>query len=1117
MRTLEDILYYNLCDLTEVDFKRFKDKLSTFCFADKHPIPRGRLESKDVIDTKNLIIDLYGEKALELTIQVLQDADLMGCAEKIQEEICTHKIKQEKNVQDCKIKYMETMKEKYKRIQDKNARLGEMVHLARRYTNLLMIRRNRNKEEREHEMTSTGLHHLQIMDSRASGEYSQTSIEALFDPGEYWEIPGFVVLQGPAGIGKTMAVQKIMLDWASGNLYQATFNYVFCVSCRGINNITSTMSFAGFISRMCQLKCSDIMMKAILEDSKKILFIIDGFDELKWQLQEETEVCDDPFQETSVEILLNRLLRKHIMEQASILITTRPFTLETLRKCVPFTRNVEIMGFTGETRKEYFYNFFEKKEQADMALTVITENDTLFTMCRVPITCWIVCTVMKLEMEKSLNISLYKTTTSVYLLYLKSLIKYHKRDSSQCVLSCVKKLCALAKDGIWEQKILFEEEDLTHHGLTESEIESLFRNENVFQRDIEYYTCYSFIHLSIQEFFAALYYVLIEDKESSDHPQDLLSYREVMGLINGLVRHLFPLTGQFLSGLCGKDQEKEMEKLLGCKFPKGPIFALEEWLRKTCSQEDKTYNVFTGVKYLHEMQDAGFVGRMMGCFLQMSFSNIEMDHYYREISYCLMNSPRDDHKITFSRCNMNTKCLKMLAPALCKCTEIKMTTCGITSACCEDLSSVIITNKSLVELNLSNNNLQDSGVKYVCDALTVPHCNLQDIRLYNCGLTSACCDYLCTVIMMRTSLITLHLSNNKLQDSGVEQLCDGLSDPGCNLQELRLSGCDLTSVCCQYLSSALCNNSLNKLYLTGNSLKDAGIKHLCDGLTNPNCTLRELRLCKCDLTSICCEDLRSVIIKNKSLIKLDLSGNCLQEQGVKLVCDGLTHPDCTLQELRLYKCGLTSACCEDLQSVIITNRSLVKLDLGCNNLQDSGVKCLCDGLIHPTCTLQELRFSICGFTECSCAYLVTACMTNTSLIKLDLEYNYLHQSAMKRLFVHPWNSQLMIRICHCGLVLDCCKNFRSAAPNTEEVVLSLIQEHFWVNCFCDGLTDLNSSLRELRLEDELIHAIMYEENFIFFNEPVTSEEEDEYSEMMSTESMQKQTCSRKKNCFCRLL
>ncbi|KAM4642064.1 NACHT, LRR and PYD domains-containing protein 12-like [Discoglossus pictus] len=925
-----------------------------------------------------------------------------------------------------------------------------MVHLARRYTNLLMIRRNRNKEEREHEMTSTGLHHLQIMDSRASGEYSQTSIEALFDPGEYWEIPGFVVLQGPAGIGKTMAVQKIMLDWASGNLYQATFNYVFCVSCRGINNITSTMSFAGFISRTCQLKCSDIMMKTILEDSKKILFIIDGFDELKWQLQEETEVCDDPFQETSVEILLNRLLRKHIMEQASILITTRPFTLETLRKCVPFTQNVEIMGFTGETRKEYFYNFFEKKEQADMALTVITENDTLFTMCRVPITCWIVCTVMKLEMEKSLNISLYKTTTSVYLLYLKSLIKYHKRDSSQCVLSCVKKLCALAKDGLWEQKILFEEEDLTHHGLTESEIESLFRNENVFQRDIEYYTCYSFIHLSIQEFFAALYYVLIEDKESSDHPQDLLSYREVMGLMDGLVRHLFPLTGQFLFGLCGKDQEKEIEKLLGFKFPKGPISALEEWLRKTCSQEKETFKYFTALKYLHEMQDAGFVRRMMGCFLQMSFSNIEMDHYYREISYCLMKSPRDDHKIIFSRCNMNIKCLKMLAPALCKCTEIK--------------------NKSLTELDLSNNNLQDSGVKYVCDALTHPHGTLQDIRLYNCGLTSACCDYLRTVIMTRKSLITLHLSNNKLQDSGVEQLCDGLSDPGCNLQELRLSGCGLTSVCCQYLSSALCNNSLNKLYLTGNSLKDAGIKHLCDGLTNPNCTLRELRLCQCDLTSVCCEDLRFVIIKNKSLKKMDLSGNCLKDQGVKLVCDGLTHPDCTVQELRLYKCGLTSTCCEDLQSVIITNRSLIRLDLGCNNLQDSGVKWLCDGLINPACTVQKLRLSICGLSEACCEALRFAYFTNKSLVKLDIEFNYLQGSGNKRLLRRPLyeiSTLPVLRIYPCGLASVCCGNFGPAA-NPQKSLINQIYNNSGLKSICDGLTDMNSTLWELRLKDEMI-------------------------------------------------
>ncbi|KAM4794941.1 ribonuclease inhibitor-like [Rhinophrynus dorsalis] len=112
---------------------------------------------------------------------------------------------------------------------------------------------------------------------------------------------------------------------------------------------------------------------------------------------------------------------------------------------------------------------------------------------------------------------------------------------------------------------------------------------------------------------------------------------------------------------------------------------------------------------------------------------------------------------------------------------------------------------------------------------------------------------------------------------------------------------------------------------------------------------------ECGLTSDICKDLRSVIITNRSLIRLDLRYNNLQDSGVKRLCDGLRHPDCTLQDLGLKRCSLTSSSCVELRSVIIKKRSLTRLDLSNNDLQDSGVKLLCDGLRHLHCTLQELR------------------------------------------------------------------------------------------------------------------------------------------------------------------
>ncbi|KAM4706503.1 NACHT, LRR and PYD domains-containing protein 1-like [Discoglossus pictus] len=328
--------------------------------------------------------------------------------------------------------------------------------------------------------------------------------------------------------------------------------------------------------------------------------------------------------------------------------------------------------------------------------------------------------------------------------------------------------------------------------------------------------------------------------------------------------------------------------------------------------------------------------------------------------------------------------------------------CDLTSSCCEALQDVITTNRSLITLDLSGNKLGESGVKRLCDGLRHPDCALRELRLLGCDMTSSCCEDLQDVITINRSLITLDLSYNKLGDFGVKRLCYGLKHPDCALQELRLCRCDLTSSCCQDLQDVITiNTSLITLDLSGNELGDSGVKLLCDGLKDPYCALQELRLDRCNLTSSCCEALQDVITTNRSLITLDLSGNKLGDSGVKRLCDGLRHPDCALRELRLLGCDMTSSCCEDLQDVITINRSLITLDLSYNKLGDFGVKRLCYGLKHPDCALQELRLDGCDLTSSSYEDLQDVITTNRSLNTLDLSGNKLGDSGVKRLLNVP--------------------------------------------------------------------------------------------------------------------
>ncbi|KAM4687178.1 NACHT, LRR and PYD domains-containing protein 12-like, partial [Rhinophrynus dorsalis] len=829
IRTAQDLLLDCLEDITGREFKRFKDKLSDFSYGDKRPIPRGKLEHADPVDTKNHLIYYYGEKgALEVTIRVFTAIGLMGPARRLQEE---------KKQMYYRRMYMNWVKEKYQLMVETNSCPGDIVHLKSRYTTLLQINKHRNEEEREHEITATGRRHVQIMANRSTQKYSPTTVQTLFDPDERGISPRTVVLAGPAGIGKTLTSQKIMLDWSSGDLYKDRFNYVFYISCREINNITGKMSIARFLSEKCQPTCPPNQIQCILRDPSKLLFIIDGLDELKWSHNEESEVCKDPSQETRKEIILNSLFRKQVLEEASLIITTRPFTLEKLIHNIEKPRYVEILGFTEENREQFFYHFFEMKEQAEMALNVVKDNETLFTMCSVPVICWIVCIVMKQQMGRNLKKINSKTSTSLYMLYLKGLLNFHGPGPNRSVKASLMKLCALAKEGIWDRKILFEEEDLSKHGLTVSDIKSLFLNENIFVKDIETYTSYSFIHLSVQEFLAALYYVLSEGTKFWHVLENFRNQRDVQTLLEKCDsghQHL-SLTVRFLFGLCSEQQINATKNVFGCEVRQKTKSALKQWLKgnKFISDEER-------LNCLFETQDEEFVRRMMSHFLHLRIIGSSVSP--TALSYCLMNST-SHHTIDLFGYRMDRKLQDIVFPALNRCTKIELQYCGLTSDICEDLRSVIITNRSLTRLDLSNNKLQDSGVKHLCDGLRHPDCNLQQLRLDWCGLTSVICEDLRSVIITNRSLTRLDLSRNDLQDSGVKRLCDGLRHPDCNLQELGLELCDLTS----------------------------------------------------DIS----DDLRSVIITNRSLTRLDLSrNNNLQESGVKLLCDGLRHQDSTLQQLR---------------------------------------------------------------------------------------------------------------------------------------------------------------------------------------------------------------------------
>ncbi|XP_073479523.1 NACHT, LRR and PYD domains-containing protein 3-like [Aquarana catesbeiana] len=862
-QTPGDLIIYSLEDLKGSDFKRFRNKLSDFSYGDKQPLPRGKLENADWITTKDLLIDAYGEKgALDVTIHVFTLIGLMGPADDLQSKAQHAKLKKTthgKTLSDINKEHRESEKERFQRIKEYNSCMGEAVHLQERFTKLLMIKGPQNKEGKEQEIRISGRRPLQIMEKR-----SLTTIQALFDPDEYGFIPKIVVLQGSAGIGKTMTSKKIMLDWASGDLYQDKFDFVFYLSCREINTIPGNISLVGLLSRTCRLSSDDLV--SILEDpgsQRKLLTIVDGFDELRWTLEEKSEGCLDISMENHKEIILQSLLRRQVLPQSSMIITTRSLAMEKLNTFIDDSRNVEIQGFTRDNQEEYVHKFFGNKEDADKVLSIIKDNDVVYTMCAIPITCWIVCTVMKQEIRKDFDLIQCHTTTSIYLLYLEVLLTHHskKEQSVPRKQTCLKKLCALANQGVLKQQILFEKKDLERHGLSLSEVESVFLNENIFHWDIRNQTCYSFIHLSVQEFLAALYYGMDDGSGSMEGtflPE--ICKGESLRHFSSHFPHL-ALSVQFLFGLLNENQVKTFSEITGIpislraksamrkwtikdygpamieRATEGNTPAMIKWVMKCIDQTFYTETIF----YLYETQDEDFIRRVMSGCTDLGLSGSDTDHlrmnrnYSKQLNYCLKTLKRESFQsLYFEYLTVGPECQKLLYPFLHISQYVRFHSCTISSKDCPG------------EDKVKEEDSSSSGYKWKSDSLSFlmnPESKIQHLELDGCGVTSSGYDDLRSILINNPSLTRLDLSFNNLEDSGIKRLCEGLRHPGCTLQHLRLERCDVTSSGWDDLRSILINNrSLTTLELKNNKLEDSGIKLLCETLRHPGCTLQSLKV-----------------------------------------------------------------------------------------------------------------------------------------------------------------------------------------------------------------------------------------------------------------------------------
>ncbi|NWS76702.1 NLRP3 protein, partial [Crotophaga sulcirostris] len=738
--------------LTPTDFQVFKTKLSEAHVEGGWNIPKdslvkathpcalascmGKNHSKDTV--------------MDVAIGLFKEINQRDLAEKLLDE----------KVKEYERKYREHVVQEFLRYKEVNSCLGENVSISSRYTDLTITRKLRRKHGGEHHTADTSHGCANTSNGPAT---SIVTMQTLFKPNENGQTPQVVVLVGAPGMGKTMTVRKVMVEWVEGTLY-AQFDYIFCMDCKDIT-FTKEASVADLVSKCCPHRQTPV--GKILDDQKKILFIFDGFEALGFSLaQPEEELSSDPREVKPLETTLMSLLKKTVLPESSLLITTRPMGLQSLGQCLEGEHYAEILGFSAAKKEEYFHRYFENNDKADMAFRFARGNEILYSLCTIPIMSWAVCTILEQELCKKKNlIECSKATTQMSMFYLSWLMMCRGKDNTQDLQRFLHKLCSLAADGVWKHKVLFEEKEIKNHGLDQPGLLPLFLNEKISRKDADHGNIYSFTHLHLQEFFAAMFYVLEDEKDvvvdsralAKDINVLLENYSESRKDLNSTVRFLF--------GLVSQKSIEYAEKTIGCRISPRTREDLLRWLQRRHrgnSQPSQALKVskLDTFHFLFEMNEKSFAQSTLGHFTDIYLQDTKLTLY-------------DQMALSF--------CIQQWAGLGC----IMLQGCSFHQPHPgEEVATSVPRAGGGPHPTTEQQELQ-SPIHLLCRALLHPDSNLQVLRLQWCQLSESCCAELAVLLAQHPSLAHLELGDGALGDAGVRLLCEGLQQPSCHLRVLR--------------------------------------------------------------------------------------------------------------------------------------------------------------------------------------------------------------------------------------------------------------------------------------------------------------------------------------------
>ncbi|XDV23247.1 hypothetical protein PO909_027915, partial [Leuciscus waleckii] len=807
------------------------------------------------------------EAALDLTLHYLREMKQDEAADTLEDElIFIHQLK-------C------GLKKKYQCVFEGIAKPGDSTLLNNIYTDLYITQGCSEQVNTEHEVRQ-----IEVASRHHDSQEIPVQCTNLFEAPEQDKEIRTVLTKGVAGIGKSVSVQKFVLDWAEGKENQ-DISFIFPLPFREMN--LKEKEKQSLMDLITQFFPETKGLNLTRRNQFKVLFILDGLDECRLPLNfKDNETWRDVWSPASLDVLLTNLIKKNLFPSALIWITTRTAAASKIPPdCID--RVTEIRGFNDAQKEEYFKRRFKDKNLANEIFDHVKQSKSLFIMCHIPVFCWISATVLQniSEEERSNDVKnnqaddssktlqesntedTPKTLTQMYTHFLCFQIQQSRQKydgeytpdvswDKDAILSLGK----LAFQQLERNNLIFYDTDLEACGIDVSKASvysgmctQIFKEE----RGIILGTTFCFVHLSIQEFIAALYAHLFLDiikksvfvQESTEQENkneamiDLLktavdkALESDIGHLDLFLRFLLGLTVQsnrrLLRGLLTQQEDNDQSK-------KEIVQYIKLKLNDNLSPERSINLLYC----LNELNDQTLVKEIQTHFREGSLSSGDLSPaQWSALAFVLLTSEEEMEEFELQKFKKSDECLFRLLEVVKISKKALLNDCDLTDKSCSSLAKVLGSDNNLEELNMNNNNLQDSGVIHLCSGLKSVKCKLEIMRLSDCSITEEGYKALASALRSNPShLIELDLTGNDPGQSGVKELNYLLQDPNCQLKTLRFLS-PAADEACQYVRVIVGKNPLlmRELNLSDCELGDTRVNQIAALLQDRHCKLNTLK------------------------------------------------------------------------------------------------------------------------------------------------------------------------------------------------------------------------------------------------------------------------------------